>query len=96
MLLFGSSLFALFTLVCVLSANFIGLVIARAFQGSPSIVSTLVVSVVLLGLFVLKESRASQALINPKLFHNLSFNLTLVLAIATYALCQACSYFLTL
>ena len=63
---------------------------------SPSIVSTLAISAVLLGLFVFQESRASQALINPKLFRNLSFNLTLVLAVATYAVRQACSYFLTL
>ncbi|KAK2606219.1 hypothetical protein QQS21_003390 [Conoideocrella luteorostrata] len=64
--------------------------------GSPSIVSTLVISIVLLGLFVFQESRASQALVNPKLFRNMSFNLTLVLAVVTYAVRQACSYFLTI
>ena len=64
--------------------------------GSAKIVSTLVISVVLLALFVFQETHASQALINPKLFNNLSFNLTLVLAVATYAVRQACSYFLTL
>ncbi len=64
--------------------------------GSAEIISTLVVSVVLLALFVFQETQASQALMNPKLFHDVSFNLTLVLAIATYAVRQACTYFLTL
>lgn len=64
--------------------------------GSPSIVSTLVLAVVLLALFALQESRASQALISPRLFDSLSFTMTLVLAVATYAVRQACSYFLTL
>lgn len=63
---------------------------------SPSIISTLVIAVVLLALFVLREAKASQALINPRLFNTSSFNLTLVLAVMTYAIRQACSYFLTL
>ena len=32
-MLFGMSFFALFTMVCALAPTFIGLVIARAFQG---------------------------------------------------------------
>ncbi|KJZ77121.1 hypothetical protein HIM_03442 [Hirsutella minnesotensis 3608] len=64
--------------------------------GSAPIVSTLVVAVVMLGSFIFHESRASQALVNPRLFHSASFNMTLVLAVATYAVRQACSYFLTL
>ncbi|DAA78966.1 TPA_exp: Uncharacterized protein A8136_2751 [Trichophyton benhamiae CBS 112371] len=63
--------------------------------GSPSIISTLAISSLLLLLFALHESRAPQALINPRLFR-LSFTLTLILAVATYAVRQACSYFLTL
>ncbi|KAK2839271.1 hypothetical protein FQN49_006305 [Arthroderma sp. PD_2] len=63
--------------------------------GSPSIVSTLVIASVLLLLFALHESRAPQALISPRLFRP-SFTLTLLLAMATYAVRQACSYFLTL
>lgn len=64
--------------------------------GSASIVSTLVISTVLLALFIVNETRASQPLIKLSLFHDLSFNLTLVLAVATYAVRQACTYFLTL
>ncbi|KAM4057857.1 major facilitator superfamily protein [Hirsutella rhossiliensis] len=64
--------------------------------GSASIVSTLVLAAVLLALFALQESRASQALVNPRFFDNLSFTMTLMLAVATYAVRQACSYFLTL
>ncbi|GBF64297.1 efflux pump [Trichophyton mentagrophytes] len=63
--------------------------------GSPSIISTLAISSLLLLLFALHESRASQALINTRLFRP-SFTLTLILAVATYAVRQACSYFLTL
>ncbi|OAL72142.1 transmembrane efflux protein [Trichophyton violaceum] len=63
--------------------------------GSPSIISTLAISSLLLLLFALHESRAPQALINPRLFRP-SFTLTLILAVATYAVRQACSYFLTL
>lgn len=63
--------------------------------GSPSIVSTLVVASILLIFFVYRECRASQALINPKLFDS-SFSLTLALAVVTNAVRQACAYFLTL
>lgn len=63
---------------------------------SPPIISTLVLAVALLAAFALQESRASQALLSPRLFRSASFNLTLVLAVATYAVRQACSYFLTL
>ncbi|CAN9364877.1 unnamed protein product [Alternaria alternata] len=59
------------------------------------IIATLVVSVVLLVVFVLHERSASQAILAPHLFRNLSFNLTLVLAVNTYAVRQACTYFLT-
>ena len=64
--------------------------------GSPPIISTLVLAVALLALFAFQESRASQALLSPRLFRTPSFNLTLVLAVVTYAVRQACSYFLTL
>ena len=59
------------------------------------IIATLAVSVVLLVVFVLHERSASQAILAPHLFRNLSFNLTLVLAVNTYAVRQACTYFLT-
>lgn len=59
------------------------------------IIATLVVSVVLLVVFVLHERSASQAILAPHLFRNLSFNLTLILAVNTYAVRQACTYFLT-
>lgn len=59
------------------------------------IIATLVVSVFLLAVFVIHERSASQAILAPHLFRNLSFNLTLVLAVNTYAVRQACTYFLT-
>ena len=59
------------------------------------IIATLVVSVCLLVAFILNERSASQAILSPHLFRNMSFNLTLVLAINTYAVRQACTYFLT-
>jgi MFS family permease len=62
----------------------------------PKIIATLVVSVVLLVIFVLHERSASQAILAPHLFRNRSFNFTLVLAVNTYAVRQACTYFLTL
>ena len=64
--------------------------------GSAEIIATLASSVFLLALFIFQETNTSQALISPRLFKSVSFNLTLVLAIATYAVRQACSYFLTL
>ena len=63
--------------------------------GAAQIIATLVISVVMLAVFAFHESRAEQALLPSRLF-NLSFNLTLVLAINTYAVRQAVSYFLTI
>jgi MFS family permease len=63
--------------------------------GSPSIIATLVISVLLLAAFTLYESRASSAILPVHLFRSLSFDLTLILAINTYAVRQACTYFLT-
>lgn len=62
---------------------------------APQIIATLAVAVVLLALFVLYERSAPQAILAPHLFRDLSFNLTLVLAVITYAVRQACTYFLT-
>lgn len=70
------------------SANTVG-------WNAPKIIATLVVSVVLLMIFILHERGASQAILAPHLFKNKSFNLTLVLAVNTYAVRQACTYFLT-
>ena len=64
--------------------------------GSARIVAPLVISVVLLGLFVFHECRTSNGIVAPHLFRSTSFNLTLVLAVNTYAVRQACTYFLTL
>ncbi|RMZ38115.1 aminotriazole resistance protein [Aspergillus flavus] len=64
--------------------------------GSARIVAPLVVSVVLLGLFIFHECRTTNGIIAPHLFRSTSFNLTLVLAVNTYAVRQACTYFLTL
>jgi MFS family permease len=63
--------------------------------GSPEIISTLVVSICLLSAFALYERQAASAIIPIHLFRSSSFNLTLVLAINTYAVRQACTYFLT-
>ncbi|KAF4302306.1 hypothetical protein GTA08_BOTSDO09611 [Botryosphaeria dothidea] len=63
---------------------------------APSIISTLAVSVFLLSLFILHERSAPQAILAPHLFKSRSFSLTLVLAATTYAVRQACTYFLTL
>ncbi|KAK0663856.1 Puromycin resistance protein pur8 [Lasiodiplodia hormozganensis] len=62
---------------------------------APSIIATLCASVVLLALFVAHERTASQAILAPHLFRSRSFDLTLVLAVLTYAVRQACTYFLT-
>ena len=64
--------------------------------GSGQIIGPLVAAVVLLALFVWHERRATVPLMPSRLFHNLSFNLTLVLAVNTYAVRQACTYFLTI
>ena len=64
--------------------------------GSGQIIGTLVAAVVLLALFLLHERRATIPLMPSRLFHDLSFNLTLVLAVNTYAVRQACTYFLTI
>ena len=64
--------------------------------GSGQIIGPLVAAVVLLTLFLLHERRATTPLLPSRLFHNLSFNLTLVLAVNTYAVRQACTYFLTI
>ncbi|KAI9825370.1 MAG: hypothetical protein M1819_000536 [Sarea resinae] len=63
--------------------------------GSPQIIATLVVSVFLLALFALHERRATSGILAPHLFRSMSFNLTLVLAVITYAVRQSCTYFLT-
>ncbi|TVY21381.1 Puromycin resistance protein pur8 [Lachnellula arida] len=62
---------------------------------SPPIISTLVVSIFLLFSFVLYERQAASAILPTHLFKSSSFNLTLILAINTYAVRQACTYFLT-
>ena len=64
--------------------------------GSAHIIGTLVAAVVLLLLFLFNERRATIPLMPGRLFHDLSFNLTLVLAVITYAVRQACTYFLTI
>ena len=63
--------------------------------GSPQIIATLIISVLLLTAFVFQERATSQALLAPHLFKVTSFNMTLILAINTYAVRQACTYFLT-
>ena len=64
--------------------------------GSGHIIGTLVAGLSLLALFLLHERRATVPLMPGRLFHDLSFNLTLVLALITYAVRQACTYFLTI
>lgn len=64
--------------------------------GSGQIIGSLVAAVVLLTLFLLHERRATVPLMPIRLFHDLSFNLTLILAVNTYAVRQACTYFLTI
>ena len=64
--------------------------------GSGQIIGPLVAAVVLLTLFLLHERRATTPLLPSRLFHDVSFNLTLVLAVNTYAVRQACTYFLTI
>jgi MFS family permease len=63
--------------------------------GSPSIIATLVVSFFLLLAFGFHESHASSAILPVHLFRSVSFDLTLVLVINTFAVRQACTYFLT-
>src|SRR5204862_3458506 len=43
-----------------------------------------------------RSRRAPVALLPTHLFRSMSFNLTLVLAVNTYAIRQACTYFLTI
>ena len=64
--------------------------------GSGQIIGPLVAAIVLLVLFLLHERRATLPLLPSRLFQNLSFNLTLVLAVNTYAVRQGCTYFLTI
>lgn len=64
--------------------------------GSGQVIGTLVAGVILLASFLLHERRATIPLMPSRLFHDLSFNLTLVLAVITYAVRQACTYFLTI
>jgi MFS family permease len=64
--------------------------------GSARIVAPLAISVILLGLFIFHEYRTANGIVAPHLFRSTSFNLTLVLAVNTYAVRQACTYFLTL
>ena len=71
------------------SANVVG-------WGTGQILGILVSSIVLLVLFVVRELYATSPLVKPHLFKDLSFNFTLVLAVNTYAVRQACTYFLTL
>ncbi|UPX11166.1 uncharacterized protein EKO05_0001788 [Ascochyta rabiei] len=61
----------------------------------PKIIATLVVSTLLVVAFILYERSAPQAILAPHLFRDLSFNLTMILAVNTYAVRQACTYFLT-
>lgn len=64
--------------------------------GSTQVVAIILVSVFMLILFVLHERVATSPLLSPKLFKQQSFNLTLVLAVFTYAIRQATTYFLTI
>ncbi|OMP81789.1 Drug resistance protein, partial [Diplodia seriata] len=63
--------------------------------GTPPILAPLCVSVALLACFARHERRAPQAILAPHLFRSASFNVTLLLAVLTYAVRQACTYFLT-
>lgn len=63
--------------------------------GTASTIATMVIAVFLLIVFVLHERTASQAILAPHLFKSASFNLSLILAVNTYAVRQACTYFLT-
>ncbi|KAF4628704.1 hypothetical protein G7Y89_g9451 [Cudoniella acicularis] len=63
--------------------------------GSPQIISTLIISIILLFAFGLYECQASSSILPTHLFKSGSFNITLLLAIINYAVRQACTYFLT-
>ncbi|KDQ18863.1 hypothetical protein BOTBODRAFT_477605 [Botryobasidium botryosum FD-172 SS1] len=63
---------------------------------SGQIIGLLVTSVVLLILFGFVESRSPDPLIPPRLWKGENFTATIFLAAATYAIRQACTYFLTL
>ena len=64
--------------------------------GTGQIIGILVASVVLLALFLWHEHRATIPLMPSRLFRNRSFNLTLILAVNTYAVRQASTYYLTI
>lgn len=64
--------------------------------GAVRIIVPLVISILLLISFVVHESRTPNGIAAPHLFRSGSFNVTLVLAVNTYAVRQACTYFLTL
>ncbi|KAJ4365372.1 hypothetical protein N0V95_000519 [Ascochyta clinopodiicola] len=61
----------------------------------PKIIATLVISTLLVVAFILYERSEPQAILAPHLFRDLSFGLTMILAVNTYAVRQACTYFLT-
>ncbi|KAF3479628.1 aminotriazole resistance protein [Arthroderma uncinatum] len=63
--------------------------------GAVRIIVPLVISVLLLAGFIFHECRHPNGIVPPHLFNSTSFNVTLVLAINTYAVRQACTYFLT-
>ena len=71
------------------SANTVG-------WASGQILGILSGALALLTLFIWHEHKATIPLMPGRLFHDLSFNLTLVLAVNTYAIRQACTYFLTI
>lgn len=64
--------------------------------GSGKIIGPLCAAIALLVLFLLHEMRATLPVLPSRLFKDRSFNLTLVLAVNTYAVRQACTYFLTI
>lgn len=63
---------------------------------SAQILAPLIISIFLLAAFIIYEQRTAQAILAPHLFRSTSFNLSLGLAVITYAIRQASTYFLTL